>query len=359
MQFGPIAIASSLVLVVLSVVVFGSPFGFIVFLGLITLAICLRGPDWRLVGKRLAIAVGAWGFTWLAITVLTPACGAARECARRLNCVNNMKTIQCAMHNYAVANKCFPPAYVADKNGRPMHSWRVLLLPYLGDEEAALYKRYNLDEPWDGPNNQRLLAVCPSVYVCPIYGQSVRQSTASYAAVVGKNALWLGDRPREYSNIPYSKTVATVEVTNLNIPWTEPRDLWLDASRPTVALASISPCRYHYYPDGAFYYTTRAYTNIGFADGSVRCWPMTALADRRFSSVLCIGGYDKECEEIAENGFQGFDWGPSEAHILWDNCIIFGVALLAWLASIGVLAYDTLKSWKPPATNPGTDTGTR
>jgi hypothetical protein len=46
-------------------------------------------------------------------------------------CINNLKQIGLAMHNYHDAHGCFPPAYIPDENGKPMHSWRVLLLPYL------------------------------------------------------------------------------------------------------------------------------------------------------------------------------------------------------------------------------------
>src|SRR5262245_23624397 len=66
----------------------------------------------------------------------------------------NLRQIGIAVHEYIDHWKCFPPAYLADAAGRPAHSWRVLLLPYLGYEE--LYKQYDFNEPWDGPNNSRL-----------------------------------------------------------------------------------------------------------------------------------------------------------------------------------------------------------
>ena len=69
------------------------------------------------------------------------------------------------MHDYHGKNKHFAPAYVADENGKPMHSWRVLLLPML--EQQALYESYDFDEPWNGPNNSRLLAQTPPSYQCP------------------------------------------------------------------------------------------------------------------------------------------------------------------------------------------------
>jgi translation elongation factor EF-Tu-like GTPase len=60
-----------------------------------------------------------------------------------------------AVANYHETYGCFPPAYVADRDGKPMHSWRVLILPFL--EQQELYHAYNFAEPWDGPNNRKLM----------------------------------------------------------------------------------------------------------------------------------------------------------------------------------------------------------
>src|ERR1700676_3675353 len=99
------------------------------------------------------------------IALLLPAVQAAREAARRAQCVNNLKQIGLAMHNYHSTYDCFPPAVTADDQGRPLLSWRVLILPYL--EEAPLYAQFHLDEPWDSPHNLPLASKMPRVYTCP------------------------------------------------------------------------------------------------------------------------------------------------------------------------------------------------
>ena len=58
------------------------------------------------------------------------------------------------MQTYRDTYKVFPPAFIADADGKPMHSWRVLLLPYL--EQQVFYMRYRFDEPWDSPHNRSL-----------------------------------------------------------------------------------------------------------------------------------------------------------------------------------------------------------
>lgn len=67
----------------------------------------------------------------------------------------NQKTVAQAIKNYRSTRGDVPPAAILDENGRPMHSWRVLLVPYL--ESNSFYDRYDLDEPWNGPHNQPLL----------------------------------------------------------------------------------------------------------------------------------------------------------------------------------------------------------
>src|SRR5208282_3843573 len=72
---------------------------------------------------------------------------------RRASCLNSLKQIALALNNYHEANDCFPPAYVADKSGKPSYSWRVLILPYL--EYDSLYRMCDLTQPWDSPKNKR------------------------------------------------------------------------------------------------------------------------------------------------------------------------------------------------------------
>jgi 5'-3' exonuclease len=101
----------------------------------------------------------------VAVALLLPAVQAAREAARRMQCTNNIKQIMLAMHTYHDAHKCFPPVMTADKNGKPLHSWRVLILPFI--EQQALYSQIRLDEPWDSEYNSRLHDMNIQTYQCP------------------------------------------------------------------------------------------------------------------------------------------------------------------------------------------------
>jgi hypothetical protein len=100
---------------------------------------------------------------------------------RRRLCRANLEAIGMALRQYHTDFGSFPPAYVNGPDGRPMHSWRVLILPQLG--ERALYNSYDFREAWDGPMNRKLIRRMPGVYSCPAHGDSTH---VDYAAIVGK-----------------------------------------------------------------------------------------------------------------------------------------------------------------------------
>jgi hypothetical protein len=91
-----------------------------------------------------------------------------------------------------------------------MHSWRVLLLPYLGYED--LYAQYNFEEPWDGPNNSRLADRMPQVYA--LHGEYEEGKTiTNYLSVVGAETAWPTDRKLSEMDVKdgVSRTIAIVE----------------------------------------------------------------------------------------------------------------------------------------------------
>jgi len=69
------------------------------------------------------------------------------------------------MHNYESTHGQMPPAVVYGSDGQALHSWRVLILPYI--EQGELYRQFKLDEPWDSPHNIQLLPKMPRVYGPP------------------------------------------------------------------------------------------------------------------------------------------------------------------------------------------------
>ena len=190
--------------------------------------------------------------------------GGGREAYRRAVCVNNLKQIGLALNNYHAKYHCFPPAYIPDADGKPMHSWRVLLLPYL--EEPAfedLFRQYDFNEPWNGPNNRKLAERAIPIYRCPSDTSDGAQT--SYLAVVGDETMWPGAKnlTLRKMNDGSSKTIAVVEVANSGIGWTEPRDLPFDQA---VLGINSSPPRQS---SACIHSEHSAGANLLFADGSV------------------------------------------------------------------------------------------
>lgn len=184
---------------------------------------------WILGGAMLMLGIAGMITLYLAVTN-------AQHAPRRSQCKNNLKQIGLALHNYHDEYHAFPPAFVPDDQGRPMHSWRVLILPYL--DQAALYKEYRFDEAWDGPNNLRLAGRIADVFRCPSESGEEPPATqwTSYVAVVGPDNAWAGSSSRTIADVQdgLSNTLLIVEVADSGIHWMEPRDLHVSQMAPTI-----------------------------------------------------------------------------------------------------------------------------
>lgn len=104
-----------------------------------------------------------------------------------------------------------------------MHSWRVLVLPFL--DGRTLYDQYDFSEPWDGPNNSRLIEKRPRVF--GLHGGDNEGSYTNYLAVVGAETVWPFAESTSYNDVMDgpSQTIMFVENVGSDITWTEPGDL--------------------------------------------------------------------------------------------------------------------------------------
>jgi len=231
------------------------------------------------VGLIVLLVVVAFFFcSGIPIALLLPAVQAAREAARRSQCSNNLKQLALAMHNYHDVYQCFPPAYIADEDGRPMHSWRVLILPFV--ESSALYEQYNFDEPWDSPGNLALADLMPQVYRCPSDSPSLPSET-SYAMIVGPGTMFDGRTVTGVSRIMdgTSNTIMFVEATGSGINWLEPRDLDVEQLPFQINSPTGTGIRSHH-PGGV---------NVALCDGSVRFLPDT-INPQTLKALITIAG---------------------------------------------------------------------
>jgi hypothetical protein len=274
--------------------------------------------------------------TLVAIVLFLPAVQSAREAGRRVTCMNNLHQISLAVLTYEAQYHCFPPAYIPDKNGKPMHSWRVLMLPYL--QRKDLYNLYNFNEPWDGPNNRKLLAHRPRIFACPSDNKA-SATTTSYVAVVGKNALWRPGKPRSLDELALhegaSNTVMLVEVANSGVNWTEPRDFCIDEPKAAGFVPPVPrECVEHLSSPGFFSQESVTGACISFADAHQQFLPAAAIASDKLKDWLAVGGFsDEEIDALP----------PSYGRTInWTNC----AALVVWIASVGLLFYRAWRSRK-------------
>lgn len=178
----------------------------------------------RAVGISLSIALTAGGL--LAITLPPPSQG---EPHPRMHAASNLRQLAMALVMYASEKGTYPPAYIADENGKPMHSWRVLILPYIGQQD--LYDAYDFSEPWNGPNNRQLHDEVVELYQFQNRYASDEERATAYVAIVGAETMWPGEVPVELTNRPFEslgRTIQLVEVENSGIHWMEPRDLRME-----------------------------------------------------------------------------------------------------------------------------------
>ena len=305
-----------------SLALFGGGGGIAVFIIVVLVAASIVRPSWLL---------ALLGFLLL-LALLLPAVSTVREAGRRAQCMNNLKNIALALHAYRDAHGSFPPAYIADKNGKPMHSWRVLILPYL--EREDLYKQYNFNEPWDSPNNRKVLASRPPMYTCPSDSATwdAGNTCTSYLAVVGANAAWSGGTPTNLTG-DLSTTVMLVEAADAGVPWTEPKDISLDALL-TSSPESPTVSGKHFPNDEFFTYSLNSGASVASADGHVRFLPAGLLASDKFPDLLKVAGFREE--------YLDAHWSDVGRRIHWTNC----TALAVWLASTGWLLVRAVRSRK-------------
>jgi hypothetical protein len=206
-----------------------------------------RESPWRFTMCR-AFAVGLLGALLAAPVVAAPIAKERTDGPvtpeQLAKSADNLKRIATAMHEYHDAHDLRLPVNRLSKDKKPLLSWRVLILPYLG--EKKLYEQFRLDEPWDSAHNKTLIERVPAVYA-PVRGTASKGQT-----------FYQVFRPGERPNLPSycpDGTNWTFMVAEAAKPvtWTEPADLEFDGET-VPALGGLFDGRFH----------------AAFADGEVK-----------------------------------------------------------------------------------------
>ena len=140
------------------------------------------------------LCLAAFGFVWLLMN--------HQPKVSRQRCVNNIRQIVLATHNYESANLKFPAPYSKNEDGEPMHSWRVELLPYL--EASQLLNNLDLSKPWDDPYNLQIAEWMPHYFRCPNTPRVDHSPMTPYIGIVGPETVW---RPGKKLGLAISRMV--------------------------------------------------------------------------------------------------------------------------------------------------------
>ena len=190
--------------------------------------------------------------------------------------MNKVKNIATALLAYHKDKGKFPPAATLSKEGKPLLSWRVQILPYLGHN--FLYKQFRQNEPWDSEHNKKFIRRIP-----PSFRETqddLNKGTTPFQAPVGIATLFnpggTGTNSIQIIN-ELSNTIMLVKVPeDKTAIWTKPEDWEIDISLPAKDLL-------------------KGFTNaivFACADGEVKAIPLKE-AEEKIKSMLVIDGKPK------------------------------------------------------------------
>ena len=191
-----------------------------------------------------------------------------QQAAARLRSTNNLKQIALALHNYADTYGTLPQD-VVDKDGKPLLSWRVKLLPFI--EQDNLSKQFKMDEAWDGPTNKALLEQMPKIFASPRVKVKEAGHTV-YQGFSGPGALFeKGIKPLKFADITdgTSNTIFSIEAS-VAVPWTKPIDVPFDPKQDLPDLG-------------------KAYNGIplaGLLDGSIRALDLGKVSPKTLKAAI-------------------------------------------------------------------------
>jgi hypothetical protein len=190
----------------------------------------------------------------------------ALEKARYTERLNRFKQLGIAMYNYESQNKHFPPPAIRDKDGKPLLSWRVAILPFIDDK--ALFERFHLDEPWDSPHNRELVSQMPAIFSdpTPTIRAAAGDGKTTFVVPVGTGTAFDtkdGIALREIKDGTANTLMIVEVVPERAVEWTMPADWEVDMDHPLAGIAR----------------TDRRQFTATYCDGSVRLLPVDIKPD--------------------------------------------------------------------------------
>lgn len=172
---------------------------------------------------------------------------AANPAAQAQTSINNLKEIGIGLQNFHDVYKKFPAQASPGRDGKPLLSWRVAILPFVGGR--GLYDQFHRDEPWDSEHNRKLIVQMPPVYAAPALPADMRaKGMTTYLAPVGTGTIFGGTEGTSFATITdgTSNTIIVVEAAPAKaVIWTKPDDLAIDPKDPRAGLTGQPSRGFH------------------------------------------------------------------------------------------------------------------
>jgi Protein of unknown function (DUF1559) len=238
--------------------------------------------------------------------------------AARYTSQNNLRLLASGLQGYQFQHRRFPPAAFRDKAGKLLLSWRVYILPNIGQQN--LYKRFKLDEPWDSPHNKQLLRYMPREFYPVVDVKTKADYSTFYQVFTGPQTVFPDNRPFEWKDITDGPrdTFLVVEAKEA-VPWTKPEDLPYDPKKPLPQLGGLFADGFH----------------AALADGMVRFFPNNLSEETLRAAITPAGGE-----------LMGPEWNEEKVPV-WSQQFTSQNNLRALAA--GMLSYDLRHGKLPPA----------
>lgn len=256
------------------------------------------------------------------IVAFSPAIQAARETGGALDCPHRLRILMISLHSYHDEFDKLPPAHIPDTNGNSMHSWRVLILPFV--ELKELHTSYNFNEPWNGPNNRNLAPHLPPLYRCPGPGWR-HEVQPSYFLVTGPGSLFSGSETPSLSEVTgsHAKTIVTIEAPVQGKNWMEPKDVTIDEAIEILKSDELGSCEGCFIRNSIedFFYDYVPGHHVGFADGTVGFIPSSA-PQHEWKDLLIV---DDKNEKRNKGQVDVRKWYGRPRRLVVGNCLRAGL----------------------------------
>jgi len=231
-------------------------------------------------GFTLIELLVAMAIVAILVAFFLPTVRRSRPAAHRVHCKSNLKQIGLALLTYHETYDTLPPAYTVDADGKPLHSWRTLILPFV--DQQQLYDKIDLSKPWNDPANSEAYAAEPSVYRC--ISADLPPNHTAYLSVVTPDSCIRPIESKTLSEITddHGKTLMVIEVAAEHaVHWMAPQD-----ANEQIVLG-LGPETELPHNSGS---------NAVFVNGSVSFLSSdTTAAVRR--AIISIAGNDNETDE--------------------------------------------------------------